>query len=230
MGKLSERYGTPAAVAVAVSLAIGTIGGAAAAAKLITGSQVKNGSLTGADIKNGSIGKADLSSSLTTGGAIGERGAAGPAGPAGPAGAAGAAGAVGPSSAKSVSTTASTPVATTDTTVGTLALDPGSYVVFARTTLATTGTATDAGASLVTCQLKVGVATSKGGAAINDPNGSKATTHASVSVQAVQTLAAAATVTFSCAKAVLVAPGITVDAAIGASDVTVTAIKVGSIS
>ena len=229
MGKLSERYGTPAAVAVAVSLAIGTIGGAAAVkAKLITGSQVKNGSLTGADIKNGSIGKADLAANALTGGATGPTGPAGPAGAAGAAGAAGVAGAIGPSSAKSVSTTVSTNVAT-NTQIGSLSLDPGSYVVLARTSLSG-AVAPAAGASVVTCQLAVGAAISKGHASINDAEGTKATTTASISVQAVQTLAAAGTATFTCSKVQIVATGVTADATVGASDVTITAIKVGAIS
>ena len=56
-------------------------GGAAGAARLITGAQIKNSSITGVDIKNKSLRPADFKGSV-----------AGPAGPAGPAGAPGPAG------------------------------------------------------------------------------------------------------------------------------------------
>ncbi len=66
---------------------------AAAAVRLITGAQIKdgsitsrdvaNGSLTGADIRNRSIGAADLAPGVVRQGAAGERGPAGEHGPAG---------------------------------------------------------------------------------------------------------------------------------------------------
>src|SRR4051794_25459339 len=50
--------------ALALVLAI-TTGAGAAAKRLITGGDVKNGSLTGLDIKNGSVNAGDLSSTAT---------------------------------------------------------------------------------------------------------------------------------------------------------------------
>jgi hypothetical protein len=75
--------------------------GGAAAAKLITGEDVKNESLTGVDIRDGSLGIGELDPNARTAlkgdkGDTGARGDVGPAGPAGPAGATGETGAVGP--------------------------------------------------------------------------------------------------------------------------------------
>lgn len=71
-----------------------------AAAKLVSGAQVRNESLTGADIKNGSIGTRELAPSIlsqvTRGAQVGSSGAAGAQGPAGPAGPAGPQGERGP--------------------------------------------------------------------------------------------------------------------------------------
>jgi hypothetical protein len=93
-----------AAFAVLAVLAVGP----ADAARLITGSQIKNGSVTGADVKNGSIAGTDIRSGTVTGtdvkngsltsadfrGSV--KGDAGPAGAAGPQGPQGASGPQGP--------------------------------------------------------------------------------------------------------------------------------------
>lgn len=94
-------------VLVAAVVAVLLSGSAATAARLITGSQIKNSSITGADIKNGSLTGSDIKSrSIPLGDlsrgtqnlirAKGGAGATGPAGPAGPQGARGATGAQGP--------------------------------------------------------------------------------------------------------------------------------------
>jgi hypothetical protein len=75
---MRRTIGTVAALAVAL-LAVG--GGAATAAKLVTGAGIKDGSITLKDLSKGT--KTALK------GAQGARGATGPQGPAGPAGAAG---------------------------------------------------------------------------------------------------------------------------------------------
>ena len=84
-------------LALALALAVG-LAGSATAAKLITGSDIKNGSLTSADVKNGSLTARDLSRATRDGlaGAEGDTGAAGPQGPAGQKGDSGAAGPQGP--------------------------------------------------------------------------------------------------------------------------------------
>ncbi len=69
--------------------------GLAAATKLISGKQVKNGSLTGKDIKNGSLLAADFKKGSLPAGPTGPTGAAGPAGEQGPMGPAGSRGVAG---------------------------------------------------------------------------------------------------------------------------------------
>jgi hypothetical protein len=64
MTNLTRRH-APIVLFAAVLLVVGTAGGAAAA-KLITGKDVKNSSLTGKDIKNGSLGANELSKSAKT--------------------------------------------------------------------------------------------------------------------------------------------------------------------
>ena len=68
--------------------------GVARAAKLITGSQIKNGSVTSADVKNGSLLRADFKASERAR-LVGPEGHGGPTGSAGPQGLPGAAGAPG---------------------------------------------------------------------------------------------------------------------------------------
>lgn len=94
-------------VLVAAVVAVLLSGSAATAARLITGSQIKNSSITGADIKNGSLTGSDIKSRSIPLGDLSRgtqnlirakagAGATGPAGPAGPQGARGATGAQGP--------------------------------------------------------------------------------------------------------------------------------------
>ncbi len=85
---------------VAMAAVILAVGGTASAAKLIGGSQIRNGSLTGADVRSNSIPGSDLRRASITAGRLsagvrkqlGATGAAGPAGPAGPQGPKGEAG------------------------------------------------------------------------------------------------------------------------------------------
>ena len=106
---------TPSLVIAVVALVLACTGGAAAATKLITGTQIKNSSLTGADIKNASLGGDDLRSesigpsklSLSVQDTLEKAGIPGPAGPAGPAGAAGPAGPAGPAGTAGTAGTAS---------------------------------------------------------------------------------------------------------------------------
>lgn len=85
---------SPLGIALVVALvATGTAG---AAAKLITGAQVKDSSLTGKDIKNGSLTASEFARGQLPAGAQGPAGPQGAAGPQGPAGAAGATGPAGP--------------------------------------------------------------------------------------------------------------------------------------
>jgi hypothetical protein len=106
---------TPSLVIAVVALVLACTGGAAAATKLITGTQIKDSSLTGADIKNTSLGGDDLRSesigpsklSLSVQDMLEKAGSPGPAGPAGPAGAAGPAGPAGPAGTASVTRTVS---------------------------------------------------------------------------------------------------------------------------
>lgn len=120
----TTRLATPrlatALSAVALFAAVG--GGTATAAKLLTGSDVRNSSLTGADLRNNSLTGADIknrsisASDLSTAavrslrgtgsgaGATGATGPAGPAGPQGPQGIAGAKGDTGPQGERGPST------------------------------------------------------------------------------------------------------------------------------
>lgn len=94
---------SPLGIALVVALvATGTAG---AAAKLITGAQVKDSSLTGKDIKNGSLTASDFARGQLPAGAQGPAGPQGAAGPQGPAGAAGATGPAGPKGDPSFSRT-----------------------------------------------------------------------------------------------------------------------------
>ncbi len=87
-----------AVLLVAAALVVGSTAtaGADAAAQLISGRDIKNGSVTGADVRDGSLTKADLSGSIAgPRGPVGPEGPQGAQGPAGPKGATGATGAPG---------------------------------------------------------------------------------------------------------------------------------------
>lgn len=100
------RRPSPAMLIAILALIVAASGdavadGVTAAAKLVTGKTVKNGSLTGADVKNGSLTLSDFKASERrklrgAEGPAGEKGALGPQGPAGSAGATGAKGDPGP--------------------------------------------------------------------------------------------------------------------------------------
>jgi hypothetical protein len=90
----------------AVTVLVFSLGGTAAAARLITGAQIKDGSITGKDIKAGSLTASDLRGDAANAlrgrdglrgdtGAVGPRGETGATGPKGDAGAAGVTGAKG---------------------------------------------------------------------------------------------------------------------------------------
>ncbi len=104
MGTKNRRI-TPAMIVAVMALLAATAGTAfgqdavAAAKKLITGKQIKNGTITGTDVKNGSLTARDVKGGLPTG-AKGDTGPAGPAGAKGDTGAAGPAGAKGADGAK----------------------------------------------------------------------------------------------------------------------------------
>ncbi|MEV4423254.1 hypothetical protein AB0L40_25255 [Patulibacter sp. NPDC049589] len=151
----------PAGIIALLALFL-ALGGTATAAKLITGAQIKNSSVTGADLKNSSVTGADVKNrSLTASdlsaatvkslagkagptGATGAVGPAGPGGPAGPAGAAGAPGAQGPAGIVSALTVADdTHTVTGAGTRQVLAktLPAGRYVVQAKLSASSAGTA-----------------------------------------------------------------------------------------
>ena len=100
------RRPSPAMLIAILALIVAASGdavadGVTAAAKLVTGKQVKNESLTSADVKNGSLTLSDFKSSERrklrgTEGPAGEKGALGPQGPVGNPGATGAKGDPGP--------------------------------------------------------------------------------------------------------------------------------------
>jgi hypothetical protein len=86
--KRRVRLPSPATTLAILALLAATAGSATAAAeRLITGRQIKNGSVTGADIKNKSLTASDIRGAIR-----GARGAPGREGPPGPAGAQGAQG------------------------------------------------------------------------------------------------------------------------------------------
>lgn len=105
MRKLMHRP-SPAMLIAILALIVAASGdavadGVTAAAKLVTGKQVKNESLTGADVKNGSLMLSDFKASERrrlrgAEGPAGEKGALGPQGPVGSPGATGAKGDPGP--------------------------------------------------------------------------------------------------------------------------------------
>lgn len=80
--RLRRRLGL-SPIAFGLVLAIGVAGSAGAAAKLITGKQIKDNSLTGKDVKDGSLLAKDFAKGQLPAGATGPAGPAGPAGPKG---------------------------------------------------------------------------------------------------------------------------------------------------
>jgi hypothetical protein len=154
-------------VAVAACcLAVGWAG-TATAAKVITGKDVKNSSLTGADIKDGSLAAKELSKAARASlagktGPAGATGAAGPAGPVGPAGAAGATGPAGPKGDTGDRGPSNVLVYTDDShlvtgsgsrVIGTLQLPAGRYVITAK------GTGISAGTAQISCEIRRGFTT-----------------------------------------------------------------------
>ncbi|MFT4081255.1 MAG: collagen-like protein [Nocardioides sp.] len=138
MRKIVTRI-APTAVAVAVTAVVVGSGGAYAA-HLITGKDIKDGSVTSADVKNGTLGKADLSSATqkALAGATGAKGAKGDTGAKGAKGDTGATGPQGESGVVATDTASFKNVtvealggswSTGHTTVGTVDLDAGTYLV-----------------------------------------------------------------------------------------------------
>ncbi|WP_157592179.1 hypothetical protein [Solirubrobacter soli] len=84
----SSRLRPSPSMVVACAAVVLACGGSAAAATLITGAQIKDGSLTGADVRDGSLTRADLSAEAQTSatGTRGPRGRRGPRGFRGPQG------------------------------------------------------------------------------------------------------------------------------------------------
>lgn len=80
--RLRRRLGL-SPIAFGLVLAIGVAGSAGAAAKLITGKQIKDNSLTGKDVKDGSLLAKDFAKGQLPAGATGPAGPAGPTGPKG---------------------------------------------------------------------------------------------------------------------------------------------------
>ena len=211
-----KRFVLPA-LAIAATMSLGTVSGALAAPKKKTVVKVK-----------------------VVKGPRGPVGKTGPAGATGPAGVPGAAGATGPAGAAGIAGTAAAivvsggqkavggDVTTTGTAVGTLAgLAPGAYFVSARVTL--TGADSPAnGQADVTCSLAVGGVTHAATTTINDADGSKGAHAAVVELSGSATLTAAGSAVLTCTKVLFttVPPGTI--ATVAASQVAISAIKVGS--
>jgi hypothetical protein len=121
MRKRITALSRPSQLIAAVGVLVFALGGTATAAKLVDGSDIRNGSITGADIKSGSITSADIKSGSITAsdlskatekaldgkdgknGAAGPKGETGAAGPQGPKGENGATGPQGPAGEDGVS-------------------------------------------------------------------------------------------------------------------------------
>ncbi len=213
-----KRFVLPA-LAIAATMSLGTVSGAVAATKKKTVVKVK-----------------------VVKGPRGPIGKTGPAGATGPAGTPGAVGATGPAGAAGVAGTAAAivvsggqkagpiDVATASTSLGSLPLAAGAYYVSARVTLTGTGALTVQGQSDVTCTLTIGGVTQTAATTINDPDGSKGSHAATVTLGGGQTLAAAGAAVLACSKvpAVFTAPPVALDATVSATNVSITAIKVGT--
>ncbi len=127
--------------ALFAALAVVGAGTATAAAKLITGKQIKNASITGKDLKPGAVGPKQLSSAAK----------ANLQGPAGPQGQPGVTGPAGPSTVYAKADSAAKAVNDEATSVvQSVALPKGLYVVQGKATIHNTGKA-----SLTTCSLRL---------------------------------------------------------------------------
>lgn len=200
------RYATVASTAALV-VALG--GTSYAAAGLITGQDIKNGTVTTADVKNHNLKLKDFSSGARSG-LTGATGATGATGPAGPQGVQGVQGPIGPSNAYSVFNDNSTVMAGGKVVLS-LALQPGAYVVSSKTLGVSTNLATD---TWYSCTLAGGGA--------SDFNGADAGNNAlwsNVENQIVISTAAPATITLTCSGN-----------ATNVSWKKMTAVKVGSVS
>lgn len=137
---------SPAVVISAIAMFF-ALGGSAVAAKLITGKQIKNGSvagvdikngsLTGGDIKNGSVKQADIAPGVLTSGPSGATGATGATGP------------TGPSNAYHGFHDASVSLTTPLTTVVSLPVPAGIYVISGKSV----ANNVDASLALIDCRL-----------------------------------------------------------------------------
>jgi hypothetical protein len=187
--------------AVRVAIPAGSVGTAQLAANAVTSNKVKNGSLLAVDVKKGQTGK---------------RGAAGPAGPAGAAGAAGAAGSAGPiGPTDAYFRTLAGPIAvpTSATTLTTLSVPAGKYVIVAKGSFSGPG----GGLPIVSCVLAAGGDFDRTDSVVPSIAGIPLTFMNTV----VHEFAAAGTVTYQCGAG---AP------AIKAGFISITAIKVASLT
>ncbi|WP_320671555.1 hypothetical protein [Patulibacter defluvii] len=167
MQRIAEAFRRNRLLALVTALGLVlALGGTATAAKLITGGQIKDGSITGKDVRNSSITGADVKSrSLSAsdlslaarkslrgqtgpagpaGPAGGPKGDPGPAGPAGPAGPQGPVGPQGPSGSSGALTNAVADHVVQGAgtrVVQTLSLPAGRYVLNAKLTASSAGTA-----------------------------------------------------------------------------------------
>ena len=222
MNDTRTNRATTIALAAAVSVAIGSIGGAAAAVKLITGKQIKDSSLTSADIKNGSLLRKDFKAGQVPAGPAGPTGSSGPAGAAGTAGAAGAKGDIGPSKATGVVHDGAGPnLTTTDTAFATISnLEAGSYLLMGHINLFSTDASTS---EIAGCRLRVNGGTQliHNEAMVGGDGATHGSQDASLSLHATETFAATSTVTMTCSKAAATP-------AMGTNGIILTAIRLGS--
>ena len=209
---------TTIALAAAVSVAIGSIGGATAAVKLITGKQIKDSSLTSADVKDRSLLSKDFKAGQLP------KGPAGPAGAAGATGAAGAAGAVGPAGPSKATTVvhdnAGPNLTATDTALATLSnVEAGSYLIMGHINIFSANTTT---ADIASCRLRVnsGAQLIHSEAMIGGDGALKGVQDASLSLHATETLTGTSTITMTCAGAAV--------PIMGTNGITLTAVKLGS--
>ena len=207
------------AIAAAVSVAIGSIGGATAAVKLITGKQIKDGTIGSVDVKDGSLLKNDFKAGQLPAGPAGPSGATGPGGAAGVAGAVGPAG---PSKGTTVSHDGSGPaLTTTDVALATVSnLEAGAYLILGHINLFSTDASTS---DIAGCRLRVngGAALAHNEAMIGGDGASKGAMDASLSLHITTPLTAGSTVTMTCSKA-----GAT--PVMGTNGIALTAVLLGS--
>ncbi len=150
--------------------------------------------------KTGARGRAGPKGATGAAGAAGAAGATGPAGPAGPAGAAGATGPTGPSTAYTAPEGAGQADGSTLTTLN---LPAGSYVVQAA--VFEVNQSPSATRAIVTCSLKAdGTTFGSSSTHIAGPNGGTGAYAQSMVVLGTTTLSSAGTVTASCSSATMV--------------------------